>query len=297
MVYLLEYLRPRWRRFLKALCLYGLVPALLLWLLAGPVAGAARSGNAAAFLVLLAALGAVGLNWYVYTLLRKTRPSLLVFAHGVLILLIVTLIEYESLPASGSLASTLSVIAGCLVLLYLFLFSFWLADRASRVAHVFAVGMWIVIGLIAFFMLYQVLRDFEVRQVTRDTWITLVLLSALIPAAFIKKILASRRRSSARRRRTGLAEGKILQLIGETDVYREDDPVTDYHARVGYAVNGVDYETRADISKYAMRWFGRKAFVGQSVQVQYDPDNPADAFVKRIDRHFFDAPADDESEN
>ena len=44
MVYLLEYLRPRWRRFLKALCLYGLAPALLLWLLAGLIAGAARSG-------------------------------------------------------------------------------------------------------------------------------------------------------------------------------------------------------------------------------------------------------------
>ena len=290
---ILGYFRTRWCLILKGIFLYALIPALCLWLFPQPVGSAVRGSDSAAFLILLATLAAVVLNWLIYIMIQKKHPSLLVFAHGVLCLLLMALIEYSALPASGTLASTLSVIAGCLTLVYLFLLSFWLAAHRSRAAHVFAVGLWIVIGLIAFFMLCQVFRDFEIRQVTRDTWITIVILAALIPAAFVKKILASRRRASSRRRTSALASGRIVQLIGETHLDRDDDPVTDYHARVEYTVNDVLYETRADIYKITMRRFGRDAFVGREIPVHYNPDNPAEAFVSRIDRHFFDQEPED----
>ena len=148
---ILSYFRTRWRLVLKGIFLYALIPVLCLWFFAQPAANAARNSDSAAFLVLLAALAAVALNWFIYIVIQKKRPSLLVFAHGVLCLLLTVLIEYAALPASGTLASTLSVIAGCLTLVYLFLLSFWLAAHRSKAAHVFAVGLWIIIGLIAFF--------------------------------------------------------------------------------------------------------------------------------------------------
>ena len=47
---------------LKGLLLYVLFPLLCLWLLAGPIGSAVRGSDAAAFLILLAALVCVGLN-------------------------------------------------------------------------------------------------------------------------------------------------------------------------------------------------------------------------------------------
>ena len=273
---------------LKGLLLYVLFPLLCLWLLAGPIGSAVRGSDAAAFLILLAALVCVGLNWLVYSLVRRTRPSLLVFSYGVFCLLAVLLVEYDALPASSPVASTLAVIGGCLALTGLFLLSYWFAARRSKPAHVFAVGLWIIIGIIAVFMGYQVIRDFESRYVTRDTWITLVILLALLPAAFIHRILSIRRAKVVRQRAAGLAEGRILQLIGETRLDQDDDLVTNYHARIEYEVNGAVYETRADIAKITMRRFGKKAFVGQKIPVHYDPANPANAYADRIDRHFFD---------
>ena len=200
----------------------------------------------------------VGLNWLVYYLVRRKRPSLLVFAFGLFCLLAVAVVEYDALPASAPLASTLAVIGGCLALAGLFLLSYWFAARRSRPAHVIAVGLWIIIGIV------------------------------LIPAVFIHRILSARRGTAFRRRATGLAEGRILQIVGETRLDRDEDLVTDYHARVEYTVNGVSYETRADIAKITMRRFGKKAFVGQKIPVHYDPDSPASAYTDRIDRHFFD---------
>ncbi len=274
--------------FLKGLFLYGLFPVLFLCLFAKPVGNAVRGSDAAAFLILLAALACVGLNWLVYAALRRKRPSLLVFAYGTFCLLLIVIVEYEALPASAPVASTLALIGGCLALAGLFLLSYWFAARRSRPAHVIAVGLWIIIGIVAFFMAYQVIRDFETRNVTRDTWITVVILLALVPAAFIHRILSARRGTAFRRRATGLAEGRILQLIGETRLDRDEDLVTDYHARIEYTVNDVPYEIRADIAKITMRRFGKKAFVGQKIPVHYDPDNPGSAFTDRIDRHFFD---------
>ena len=273
---------------LKGLLLYALFPVLCLLLLARPVGDAVRGAEPAAFLILLAALACVCLNWFVYTLVHRKLPSLLVFAFGAFCLLLVIIVEYEALPASAPLASTLAVIGGCLVLAFLFTLSYWFAARRSRPAHVIAVGLWIVIGIVAFFMAYQVLRDIETRNVSRDTWITAVILIALLPAVFIRRILSARRDTAFRRRTTGLAEGRILQLVGETRLDRDEDLVTDYHARVQYTVNGVPYETRADIAKITMRRFGRKAFIGQKIPVHYDPDSPADAYADRIDRHIFD---------
>lgn len=273
---------------LKGLLLYVLFPLLCLLFLAQPVGTAVRGAESAAFLILLAALACVGLNWLVYFRVRRKRPSLLVFAYGAFCLLAVAVVEYDALPASAPVASTLAVIGGCLALAGLFLLSYWFAARRSRPAHVIAVGLWIMIGIVAFFMAYQVVRDFETRNVTRDTWITLVILLALIPAAFIHRILSARRSTALRRRAAGLAEGRILQIVGETRLDRDEDLVTDYHARVEYEVNGVSYETRADIAKITVRRFGKKAFVGQKIPVHYDPDSPACAFTDRIDRHFFD---------
>ncbi len=273
---------------LKGFLLYALFPFLCLLLLARPIGNAVRGADSAAFLILLASLVCVGLNWLVYYLVRRKRPSLLVFAFGTFCLLAVAVVEYDALPASAPLASTLAVIGGCLALAGLFLLSYWFAARRSRPAHVIAVGLWIIIGIVAFFMAYQVIRDFETRNVTRDTWITVVILLALIPAAFIHRILSVRRGTAFRRRAAGLAEGRILQIVGETRLDRDEDLVTDYHARVEYTVDGVSYETRADIAKITMRRFGKKAFVGQKIPVHYDPDSPASAYTDRIDRHFFD---------
>lgn len=273
---------------LKGFLLYALFPFLCLLFLARPIGNAVRGADSAAFLILLASLVCVGLNWLVYYLIRRKRPSLLVFAFGDFCMLAVAVVEYDALPASAPLASTLAVIGGCLALAGLFLLSYWFAARRSRPAHVIAVGLWIVIGIVAFFMAYQILRDFETRNITRDTWITVVILLALIPAAFIHRILSARRCTAFRSRATGLAEGRILQIVGETRLDRDEDLVTDYHARVEYTVNGVSYETRADIAKITMRRFGKKAFVGQKIPVHYDPDSPASAYTDRIDRHFFD---------
>ena len=273
---------------LKGFLLYAFFPFLCLWFLARPIGSAVRVSDPAVFLILLAALAFVGLNWLVYSFVHRKRPSLLVFAFGVFFLLAVVVVEYDALPASAPVASTLAVIGGCLALAGLFLLSYWFAARRSRPAHVIAVGLWIAIGVVAFFMAYQVIRDFETRNVTQDTWITIVILLALIPAAFIHRILSARSGTAFRRRATGLAEGRILQLVGETRLDQYDDLVTDYHARIEYEVDGIPYETRAAIAKITMRRFGKKAFVGQKIPVHYDPDCPADAFADRIDRHFFD---------
>jgi len=273
---------------LKGLILYAFFPAACLILLAGPIGGAVRASAPAAFLILLAALACVGFNWFVYTLVRRKRPSLLVFAHGTLCLLAAAVIEYEALPASDQLASTLAVIAGCLALLCLFLLSFWFAARRSRPAHVIAVGLWICIGVLALILFYRVFDDFRTRHVSLDTWITIVILTALVPGAFARRIRRAARLRKAQSRATGLAAGRIAQLVGETRLDLDDDPVTDYHARVLYTVGDTEYETRAAIRKLTMRRFGKKAFIGLEIPVRYVPEHPAEGYANRIDRHIFD---------
>ena len=279
----------------KTLPLYVLAPAVCLYFLRRPIGNAVRDSGSAAYLILLAALAAVCVNWLVYAALHRKQPSLLVYAWGVFCILLVHLVEYTSLPAYTPLASGLAIVGGCLVFVFLFLLSFWLSARNTRLSRVIAVGLWIAIGVIAFFMLTQILRDIEIKKVTSDTWFTLLILIALIPAAFAYKIRSAFRRASFRRRATGLAAGCIVQLIGETRLDLDQDPVTDYHARIQYTVDDVLYETRAEIYKLTMRWLGKKALVGQEIAVHYDPANPGDAYADRIDRHFLDGLEQDDS--
>ena len=282
------------RLLLKGLFLYALFPLLLLWLLSGPLGKAVRASAPAAWLILGAALAAVCLNWFVYIRLRRRRPSLLVLSWGAFCLLLLVVFLHEALRGFYEQTYVLGLIGGCLALAFLFLLSYWLAARRSRAAHVFAVGLWIVIGIIAFFIAYQVIRDIESRRVTLDTWLNILILLALIPAASARRILAARRRKAFLRRASALAEGTIVQLVGETSLDRDEDLVTDYHARVEYEVGGVRYETRAEIRKLTMRYYGKQAFVGRAIPVHYDPASPADAWVARIDRRFLKEQDDEE---
>ena len=218
----------------------------------------------------------------------RKQPVLLACALGVLCLAAAVFAVYFSLPGSDPLASTLAMTGGGLILAHLFLFSYWLAARPSKPAHVIAVGLWIIIGVIAFFMLAGVIRDFEIRRTTRDTWITIVILAALIPAAFFHKIRAAHLRRAFRRRTVGLTEGVITQFIGETRLDRDGDPVTSYHALISYTVDGIVCETRADIYKFTLRLLGKDALIGQEIPVHYDPSDPACAYADRINRHFLD---------
>ncbi len=203
-------------------------------------------------------------------------------------LTIVAVIRYETLPVYSETRPLLALIAGVLAMTFLLLLSFWLAGRHSRAAHVFAVGLWIIYIIILVLLAWQVYRDISVRVVTRDTWITLGILAAGIAAINGRKILSVCRRKAAYRRANHVAMGRIYQIMGETHLDRDDDPVTLCHALIEYAVDDRLYETRADISKYMIRRFGRDAFIGREIPVFYDPAEPSGAFANRIDKHFFD---------
>ncbi len=272
----------------RFLLLYALAPALLLCLLAQPIGNAVRGSDTSAFPILLAALGAVAANWLVYLLVRRKRPSLLVYAFGLFCLLAVVFVEHDALPGYASLTSTLALVAGFLVLMCLLLPSFWLATHNTRLTRVIAVGLRIAVGVILFFMAYQIIRDFEIENVTRDTWITLGILIVTILVRFTPRICSAVRRRKAEDRATGLTDGRIVQILGETHLDRDDDPVTLQHVRVQYAVDGIPYETKGEITHYAIWKFGKAALVGKTIPVYYNPANPADAYVSRIDRRFFD---------
>ena len=272
------------RKILRGLLLYMLFPSLCLAVLWNPVGNAVRESSGAAYWILLAALGAVAANWTVYRRIHGRWPSLLVLAHGAFCLLLTVVMETEALPGYDPLASTLSVIGGCLALTMLFMLSFWFAPRRSRIDHVVAVGLWIVIAVIAFFMAAQVIRDIEIRQVNRDTWITAVILAALIPAACIRRIIRSARGKAFRKKASSMTMGKITQLFGETHLDLDGDPVTEYYARIRYSVAEAEHEIKTGINEFTMRRFGKDNIVGLAVPVYYDPAKPAEAYASRIDR-------------
>ena len=269
---------------LKGLFLYMLAPVLCLICLWNPAGNAVRENNGAAYWILLAALGTVGINWLIYRTVHRRLPSLLVFAHGVFCLLLTVIMEAEALPGYNPMVSTLSVIGGCLALTMLFLLSFWFAPRKSRIDHIVAVGLRLIIGAVAFLMAAQAVRDIEIGRVTRDTWISIVILIALIPAACIRRITRSARKTAFRRKATSLASGKIVQLIGETRLDLDGDPVTEYIARIRYEAGEKEYETRSGINGITMRWFGKDSIVGLAIPVYYDPEKPEEAYANRIDR-------------
>ena len=278
----------------KGLFFYVIVPSLVLWLLARPIGTAVRGSGSAVYWIFLASLCVVGLNWFVYRNIHGKRPSLLVFAHGILCLLVVAIIEQESLPSNDPLRSTLAVLVGYLAIACLLLFSFWLASRRTKFTVSVAVVIWVILLIVFCAMVYQVFREIEVRTVTVDTWIGIGSSVLLLLGAFSPFILSAVRRSASRRRKNFLAEGRIVQIIGETHLDLDQDLVTLHHARIEYSVDDVPYETRTDISRATLRRFGRDAFVGRTIPVFYDPANPADAWVKKLDRHFFkDNPPDE----
>ena len=84
----------RTKRIIRRVFFYALVPILLLAFLAQPIGSAALASDTAAFLIQLAALAAVGLNWLVYTAVYRKRPSFVIFAHGLLCVLIVVCLQY-----------------------------------------------------------------------------------------------------------------------------------------------------------------------------------------------------------
>ena len=277
-----------WGRILKKLLYDILVPFLLLLLLTQPIRIAVRSSDAAVFWVLLAALGIVCLNWYLYAVLRRKRPPLPVFTYGTFLLLIVVVIEHLALPAENNLTTTLATVGGFLLMVFMLLLSFWFASLPYRPARIACLVLRALIGILLAFLVYQTFRDFESRTVTLDTWIYLGILALMLLGFNARKFSAAYRRSAFRRQAAGLTEGRIVQIVGITHLDREDDLITRQRARIHYAVNGVSYEIRAKITRYALYKFGRKAFVGQEVPVHYDPADPSHAYAEKIDRRFFD---------
>ena len=271
----------------RNLLLYALVPFLIFWLLSGPIGNAARRSDAAAFGMLAAAFGAAGLNWAAYSAVRGKRPSLLVWAHGLLCVLVTVVIAMESLPSDHRLRPTLAVTAGWVGLASAFLFSLWCARKRNKAAHAAAVVIWILLGLFFCGMLYQVFRDFETGCVTLDTWISIGSMVLFAVVFCSPKIAAAVRNKNALRLLSGQAEGKILQILGITHLDRDDDLVTLNAARIQYTVDGVARETRAGISRFTTRLFGREAFIGLTVPVRYDPSDPGRTYVKRLDKHIF----------
>lgn len=285
-----------WMKILRGLLFYALVPALLLVYLARPAGEAVRLSGASAWWILAAALGAVCLNWAVYAAIHRKRPPLPVFAHGAFCLLALLVVACEALPNDAPLRSGMTVIGVSLAMLGLLLVSFWLASFRKKPALAASVLIRVILGAVLCGMAYQIIWDMECRNVTADTWITFGVLVAFILGFNARKIYAAVCRAVSRRRRKGLATGQIVQIIGETSLDLDGDPVTQKIVRVQYEAGGAFYETRTAISGYAVRKFGREAFIGREVPVSYDPENPADAYTDRIDRHFFDQDREEDAE-
>lgn len=281
------------KTFPHFLLFYALAPVLCVIFLAQPIGEEVRRSGTAAFLILLAALGAVLLNWLVYKLVRRRRPSLLVFSHGILCLLVAAYMEHEALPADGALCATLAMVCGFLALLFLLVLSHWFASfRGFKPALVLAVGLRIAFGVILFFMACQIYRDFEIPQVTRDTWITIGILIFMLLAAAAPRLLAVYRVRTLRRRATGLATGTVTRIIGETHLDLDDDPVTLFHCTVRYTVNDTPYETQAEVTRYTLRRYGKENFLGRKIPVFYDPADPAAAYINQLDKHVLEYPKD-----
>ena len=266
------------KQIIRRIFFYVLVPVLLLAFLAQPIGSAALASDAAAFLILLAALAAVGLNWLVYTAVIRKRPPF------VICVLIVVCLQYGVLPGDHQLMPTLAVIIAALALGVLLLLERWCTAARSKPAHAAAVVIRVLLGFIFAAMIFQVLVDIENGLVTVDTWITIGIVIALLVAFYAHRIRVSARRSAERRRESSVVSGKIVQIIGETHLDLDGDPVTEYLARVQYSIDDIPYETRADIALKTIRRYGKDAFVGRAVPVYYNPLDPAEAFVNKIDK-------------
>ena len=266
------------------LVFYVLAPLLLLVFLARPIRNAVLASDPAAWMILLAVLAAVGLNWGVYAVIRRKRPSFLVFSVGIFWILVTAVIQYTGLPGGHPLMPTLAIVIAVLALVILLLLERWFTFRPSKPAHAAAVVIRVLLGIIVTGMVFQVLVDIENGIATVDTWILTGIIIALIVAFFAHRIRVSARRSATRRRESALVSGKVVQIIGETHLDLDGDPVTEYLARVEYAIDEIPYEARADIDLKTIRKYGKDAFVGRAVPVYYNPADPAEAFVNKLDK-------------
>ena len=280
---------------LKGFFLYALVSALVLLLAAGPVTDAVRSSDRNVFLILPAALFAVCLNWYVYYAIHKKRPPLPVFAHGALVLLIVVILEHEALAPTHPLTSTLTVIGACLVLAFLTLLTAWFASLPSKPAHAASVFIRVLLDMFLCLMVYQVISDFENGFVSADTFIIIFVTAALIAGLNARKILSSFRRSSFRRKACCQTDGRIDRIVGETYLDLDDDQETVFHARILYTVQDVPYEIRTGVTRHVLRRYGKENFLGKTIPVFYDPEDPSRAWTNKLDRHFFELPQPEET--
>ncbi|MBQ6060109.1 MAG: hypothetical protein IJL36_01575 [Clostridia bacterium] len=266
------------------LVFYALAPLLLLVFLARPVRNAVLASDPAAWMILLAVLAAVCLNWAVYAVIRRKRPSFLVFSVGIFWILVTAVIQYTGLPGGHPLMPTLAIVIAVLALVILLLLERWFTFRPSKPAHATAVVIRVFLGIIVTGMVFQVLVDIENGLITVDTWILIGIIIALIVAFFAHRIRVSARRSATRRRESALVSGKVVQIIGETHLDLDGDPVTEYLARVEYTIEDVPYEAHADIDLKTIRKYGKDAFVGRAVPVYYNPADPAEAFVNKLDK-------------
>ena len=266
------------------LAFYVPAPLLILGLLAKPIRNAVLASDPAAWMILLAVLAAVGLNWAVYAVIRRKRPSFLVFSVGIFWVLVTALIQYTGLPGGHHLMPTLAIVIAVLALVILLLLERWFTFRPSKPAHATAVVIRVLLGIIVTGMVFQVLVDIENGLMNMDTWILIGIIIALIVAFFAHRIRVSARRSAERRRESALVSGKVVQIIGETHLDLDGDPVTEYLARVEYTIEEILYEARADIDLKTIRKYGKDAFVGRAVPVYYNPADPAEAFVNKLDK-------------
>ena len=266
----------------RILFLYLLAPCLLLAFFRRPVTDAAMRSESAAFRILLAALGAVVLNWVVYRIIRRKRPSFLVFAYGAFCLLAVVTVLYLALPGTNPMVSTLTIAGITLLQVMLILLSFWFVSLKTKPAYAAAVTIRVVVGIFLLIMAGQIVQDIEAGAVNGYTWLTLGILSALLLGLFGSRIASVFRRGTFRRRASCLAEGRIVKIVGETHLDLDDDQITVFHAYIRYTVGDNSYETRTDIPRLMLRTFGKENFIGQAVPVHFDPADPASAYTDRI---------------
>ncbi len=266
----------------KVLFLYVLVPLLILVFLKQPVADAALASDTEAFRILLAAMGAVVVNWLVYSVVHRKRPSFLVFAYGALLLLVVVAVEYLALPGNRPLVSTLAIIGITLLQIALILLSYWFVSLKTKPAYAAAVTLRVIVGIFLFIMAFEIAREMENGLINGYTWLTLGILIALLLGLFGSRILSSSRKARFRRQATGLTTGLIKKIVGETHLDIDDNLVTVFHAFIQYEVNGVSYETRTDVTRFTLRRYGKENFIGSEVPVHYDPADPASAYTDQI---------------
>ena len=268
---------------LKNILCYLLVPLALFWIVREPVSGIAGRSDPepAVFWVLLAALGLVVLNWLVYALIHRGRPSPPVIAHGSLCVMAVALIEHAASENAPRAKETLFLIAFFLGLLVLILFvrwseqSRWTAPKiAAMILRILIRAAFVVMGLLTLMGIFIGGEDI------RNILLSVFALTALALFWFMPAILLRRRASE-------VTAGQIRKIVEEKSWDPEGGTAITHSAEVRYSVNGVRYNIRAKFSFFGSSFFGSvpyKAFVDKKIPVHYNPDNPAEAYTARISK-------------